>query len=67
MRPFQRAAGWCKAVRQAFDGITSEQRTEVPQGLRRLRRVRPITRNRVPEYFRNKSGTAEDISPLSLI
>ena len=30
MRPFQRAAGWCKAVRQAFDGITSEQRTEVP-------------------------------------
>ena len=56
---FQRAAGWCKAVRQGFDGITSELRTE-PKSVG-CAGERPITRNRVPFLQRNKSGTAEVI------
>ena len=48
MNRFQRAAGRCEAVRQTFDGITSEQRTEILHRMCRLRRVRPITRSRVP-------------------
>ena len=52
---------------QAHGCITSEQRTEDPQRLRRLRRVRPITRFMSAGESRNKSGTAEEFSPLSLI
>ena len=52
--PIQRAAVWCKAVTDAAY-IPSELRTE----LSRLRRVRPLTRFRVPDFIRNKSGTAE--------
>jgi len=57
---FQRAAGWCKAVMQAFVSIPSEQRTEngvFPSS--RLRRLAPDTAHTSAAPGQNESGTAE--------
>ena len=48
--------------RQEWACITSEQRTEHPLWVSRPRRERArYSAGKVPEIFRNKSGTAEDL------
>ena len=65
--PLSESCRLVKGSKQASIRITSEQRTEHPFGIRRLRRVCPIQLKSSAGVIRNKSGTAEVIMRLCLL